>query len=355
VSLNVLCRKGSCVIDNLLPIAQSAVQARHGRAAKIPNEVLGKMSSVAAGGPPARNVRSCGPNDELLYTITDARGEPRLGAILWGLGVAEVKIARGLAKRGVASMQVRINGPEFYDDRRNEIYRRSGIDYCKLAMDKLATERGVTSFILMGTCACANIGFHAALTDSRVVGLILANPYVSTAQRVRTLGWDKFAKPGGWKRSWNAGAGHARAALSTVWRFVGGRFRSTTALPVKTAVSHTGERRAIELPGDFPREIGKLCDRGSKVLIACSTTDDSLPYLRKRHGSDLRKLEARGNLNFVEVQCSVHTFSTDDSAAALLNDAISRWIESTTFASSAAAASSRKLDLRFGIATPPAR
>ncbi len=159
------------------------------------------MSSVAAGRPPARNVRSFGPNDELLYTITGARGEPRLGAILWGLGIAEVKIARALAKRGIVSMQVRINGPEFYDDdRRNEIYRRSGIDYCKLAMDKLAAERGVTSFILMGTCACANSGFHAALADSRVVGLILANPYVSTAQRVRTLGWDKVSKPDAWKR-----------------------------------------------------------------------------------------------------------------------------------------------------------
>src|SRR6185369_7314028 len=120
------------------------------------------MSSVPIARPPARNVRPCGPNDELLYTITDARGEPRLGAILWGRGV----------------------------------------EYCKLAMDKLAAERGVTSFILMGTCACANLGFHAAIADSRVVGLILANPYVSTAQRVRALGWDKFSKPGAWKRCW---------------------------------------------------------------------------------------------------------------------------------------------------------
>ena len=325
---------------------------------KIPNEVLGKTSSVAASRPLARNVRPCGPNDELLCTLTDARGEPRIGAILWGLGVAEVKIARGLAKKGIVSMQVRINGPEFYDDdRRNEIYRRSGVDYCKLAMDKLAAERGVTSFILMGTCACANLGFHAALGDSRVVGLIVANPYVSTAQRVLELGWEKFLKPGGGKRLWNAGAAHAKAALSTVWRFFGGRLRSTTTagLSVKAAVSPAGARQAIELPGDLTRELGKLCDRGSKILVACSTTDDSLHYLRKRYGPDLRKLQARGNLSFVEVECNAHSFSTDDSAAALLNDAISRWIENTAFVSSAAAASNRNLNLRFGIATPAAR
>jgi hypothetical protein len=270
---------------------------------------------------------------------------------LWGLGVAEVKIARALAKRGIVSMQVRINGPEFYDDdRRNEIYRRSGIEYCKLAMDKLAAERGVTSFILMGTCACANLGFHAALADSRVAGLILANPYVSTAQRVLALGWDKFSKAGAWKRCRSFGAARVRAAWSAAWRLVDGRARSTTALSVKSALTDDGARQAIELPRDFSRKLGKLCDRGSKILVACSTTDDSLHYLRKKHGSALRKLQARGNLTFVEVECSAHLFSTDDSAATLLNDAISRWIETTSFFSSGAMASRRNLELRIGMA-----
>jgi hypothetical protein len=314
------------------------------------------MSSIPIARPPARNVRPCGPNDELLYTITDARGEPRLGAILWGLGVAEVKIARALAKRGIASMQVRINGPEFYDDdRRNEVYRRSGVEYCKLAMDKLAAERGVTSFILMGTCACANLGFHAALADSRVVGLILANPYVSTAQRFLALGWDKFSKPGAWKRCWSVGAGHARAALNRAWRFIGGRPRAMTGLPAEAAVPHAGARQAIELPRDLTRKLGKLCDRGSKILVACSTTDDSLHFLRKKYGSALRKLQARGNLSFVEVECSAHLFSTDDSAATLLNDAISRWIETTAFVSTTAPPPRRNLSLPFGTRAPAAR
>jgi len=90
-------------------------------------------------------------------------------------------------------------------------------------------------------------------------------------------------------------------------------------------------------------------------LLPCSTTDSSLHYLRKRYGSALRELQAQGNLSFVEVDCTAHSFSTDDSAAALLNDAISRWIESTTFVSSAPAASSANLELRFGVAMPAAR
>jgi hypothetical protein len=301
-------------------------------------------------------VRPCGAHDELLYTITDARGdESRVGAILWGLGVAEIKIARTLAKKGIASMQVRINGPEFYDDRRNEIYRRSGVDYCRLAMDKLAAERGVTSFVLMGTCACANLSFHTAVTDTRVVGLILANPYVSTLQRVGTLGWDKLSRSGAWRTSWSVGAAHARKAWDTFRRFFGDHLRSMTKVPVEAAASHAGAQRPLELPRDFARELRELSDRGVKILLPCSTTDDSLHYLRKRYGSDLRELQAQGNLCFVEVDCGAHVFSTDDSAAGLLNDAISRWIESTSLISSAAAASNRNSQILVDYATPATR
>jgi hypothetical protein len=47
-------------------------------------------------------------------------------------------------------------------------------------------------------------------------------------------------------------------------------------------------------------------------------------------------------------------FSTDDSAAALLNDAISRWIETTAFVSNAAVPARRNLNLRFELGTPAA-
>jgi hypothetical protein len=143
--------------------------------------------------------------------------------------------------------------------------------------------------------------------------------------------------------------------LISLWRFVGVRLRSTTARPVEAAESQVPAHQPIELPRDLPRELRKLCDRGSKILIACSTTDDSLHYLRKRHGSDLRKLQAGGNLSFVEVQCSAHSFSTDDEAAALLNDAIARWIEKTDFVPGSATASNRGLDLRLGIGVPVTR
>src|SRR5262249_6728289 len=160
-----------------------------------------------AGAPPATRVKPFGPNDELLYTLSDVRGRASgVGAVLWGLGVAEVKTARTLARKGIVSLQLRINGPEFYDDaRRNEIYRRRGIDYSKLAMDKLAAERGVTSFILMGNCACANLCLHAALTDPRVVGLILTNPYVAKSQLLRTAPLRKLTGPDMWKRIRNGG------------------------------------------------------------------------------------------------------------------------------------------------------
>jgi hypothetical protein len=315
------------------------------------------MSFDSATPQPGGKVKPFGPNDELLYALSDARGgESRIGAILWGLGVAEVKTARRLATKGIVSLQVRINGPEFYDDaRRNEIYRKSGIDYCMLAMEKLAAERGVTSFILMGNCACANICFHTAVADSRVVGLILTNPYVAKAQLVRAAFWHHLSKAAARKRLWTGGTAQVRGLLGNLQRLIGDHLGLRTGLSGKADASKTEIRQPIELPENLDRELRKLCDRGSKILVACSTSDDSLRYLRKRYGSELSELQAEGNLRFVAVVSSAHVFSTDDSAASLLNDAISNWVETTTFVAGAATRSKRDPELGFSVGTPVAR
>ena len=289
------------------------------------------MLSTSAGAP-AGKVKPFGPNDELLYTLSDVRGgASRVGAILWGLGLAEVKTARTLAKKGIVSMQLRINGPDFYDDtRRNEIYRRSGIDYSTLAMDKLAAERGVTSFILMGNCACANLCFHAAVRDPRVVGLILTNPYIAKAQLLRAAPLRKLAHPSAWKRLFTDGRARVRARFAALRRSIADRLGGTERADNGDA-SQTPGWQAIELPEDFGRALRSLCNRGLKILIACTASDDSFHYLGRRHRTELRQLEAKGDLRFTSVSSSAHVFSKNDVAAGLLNDSISAWVDATTF------------------------
>jgi hypothetical protein len=288
------------------------------------------MSFKSPSPPSGGKVKPFGPNNELLYTLSDVRGgQSRVGAVLWGLGIAEIKIARTLAKKGIVSLQIRINGDEFYDDaRRNEIYRQSGVDYCKLAMDKLAAERGVTSFILMGNCACANLCFHAAVRDTRVVGLILTNPYIARGQLLRTTLFRKLAKPAVWTRLRTDVPVRFRAGFRAVPRLIAGRIGLGHSHEGNQ--SRTAPRQSLELPEKFSAVLREICDRGLKVLVACTASDDSLHYLSRRYGKDFRTLEAQGSLRFTSVASAAHVFSQDDDAAGLLNDAIADWIQATT-------------------------
>jgi hypothetical protein len=95
----------------------------------------------------------------------------------------------------------------------------------------------------------------------------------------------------------------------------------------------------MELPENFGRVLGELCDRGLKVLVACTVSDDSFHYLSRRYGTQLGELEAQGNLRFASVASEAHVFSQDDAAASLLNDAIAAWVERTTLAPHAAGTS----------------
>ena len=276
-----------------------------------------------------RRIPSSSSGYSLQCALNDVQTAGPVGAILWGLGIAEVKTARRLAAKGIASMQVRIDRALFNDhDRRNAIYSTDGVANCRVAMDQFSEQRGVTSFILMGNCACATFCLNAAIADPRVVGLILTNPHVTKRQLLRTSLWRKLSDPGTWRR-FAAGDTSLRENLVGAMALIGGRIRERLA----------GERRSaarrplsdLELPDNLGEELTKLCARGVQVLIACATTDDSLHYLRTEYGAVLDELQNQGKLKFEEVAASAHVFSTDDQASSLLNEAISHWVEMATF------------------------
>lgn len=280
--------------------------------------------------PTKRKVHAFGRDDCLLGSINGARDDSAIGAVLWGLGIAEVKTARRLGKQGIPSLQVRINNVEFSDKvRRDETYARHGIEYCVAAMDYLGTARGAERFILMGNCACASFCLNAAIEDERVVGLILTNPHISKRQLLRVSLWHKLAVPGTWKRLFSGGI-NLQSNLLTIWKIVASRVRRHKAESGATSRSTPEHRRSdYELPDNLVEELEVLDRRGVKVLFVCASTDDSLHYLRARYGSGLDRLQVDGDLTFECVEASTHVFSKDDDAARLLNEAISRWIEST--------------------------
>src|SRR6187551_2631883 len=109
-----------------------------------------------------------GPDDCLVATITDPVNDAsKIGAVIWGMGVGEIRVARALARLGIVALQVR------QKERAFEQLDTEGVRYCKAAIELLAEKRRVDNFVLFGNCGRASICFHTAIQDPRVSGLIL--------------------------------------------------------------------------------------------------------------------------------------------------------------------------------------
>ena len=136
-----------------------------------------------------------GPDDCLVGTITDpANGASKTGAVIWGMGVAEIRVARALARLGIVALQVREKERAF------ERLDTEGVRYCKAAIEVLGEKRSVDKFILFGNCGRASISFHTALQDPRVSGLILTNPHVSEALTVSASYKRKLLSKESWRK-----------------------------------------------------------------------------------------------------------------------------------------------------------
>ncbi len=286
----------------------------------------------------SRRVQPFGPDDCLLGSFTKARGAAkapggRIGAVLWGLGVAEVKTARRLAARGIPSLQVRINNVDFQDrDLRNDTYGRRGVEFSRYAMDHLQAVLGVERILLMGNCATAGVSFNAALHDQRVTGLILTNPFIARKHLLRVSLWRKLAKPGVLRRLTRGDVKFAANLRALFGDKAPAAANSSRAAGETGSSEHCAPQHwDYDLPGNFATVAAKLVERGTRVLLACAQGDDSYHYMDKKFSREFARLSAGGRFSFERVETGAHVFSRDDGAASLLNDIISRWIDTTDF------------------------
>lgn len=99
-----------------------------------------------------------------------------------GKGRLAVRLARRLAVLGTTSLRVDATGigdsaeaPEGeITDRLKTIFDATALDDVHAALDALE-KRGFTRCVVVGVCSGAHNAFHAALRDTRIVGLALAN------------------------------------------------------------------------------------------------------------------------------------------------------------------------------------
>jgi hypothetical protein len=268
-----------------------------------------------------------GPNDRLLGVTTDATIEGKgTGAILWGMGVAYLRTARRLAELGISSLQVRV------DDRHAPVehFSHQAVAFCRAAMDKLAADRNVASFMLMGNCSFANVCLNTAIVDPRVEALILTNPHLTRHQILELQRWSKAKKVFSikqWRRLFR-GETDLRANVDKLAMLIGRgpEPASQAGLPGSATAKKKGSD--MVLPRNLDDEMRKLADREVAIFIACSTTEPALRYLKRRHGRTIGELQARGALRFEAIDTDVHFIARDHDGSVLHSEAISRWLSS---------------------------
>lgn len=242
--------------------------------------------------------------------------EAATAAIILGFGMADLAAAARFVRHGWLVMQIRlISDTAHHLDlaRRYDTYDESGVSRCREAMDYVERTHGVRRFVLMGSCALANICFKSAVADERVVGLILTNPYMPE----NFLAWLSLRIR---RHLFNARS----------WRRLvrGGMQLQQRPDAEETRLrSYTGD---VALTADFPAELQQLAvQRGVRILMALSRPEAIVLYCRRQYRKAVRKLALRGQIRFEVLPTDNHDFSAAEEAAAKLNELIRGWLKST--------------------------
>lgn len=289
------------------------------------------MSQISAALP--RKTFEFGPNNCLVAAITDPpRGAPTIGAIISGMGVAEVRAARALARLGIVVLQVRQK--EAPDDWK-ALLNADGVRYCKESIEVLRERRGVEQFICMGNCGRASIAFRVALEDPRVIGLILTNPHISPALTIRESYARRLLSPASWRRLL-AGKANLGYHLPHVRLLAMSLFGHVARIDEKKLIDQSGHNRDLTLPDGFDERVRGLAERGVRVLMAFSENDEGLSYFRRLYGQAFERLARIPGVSLDLLSTSTHVISHDDAAAGALVALISRWAQEAGLTSSAA-------------------
>jgi pimeloyl-ACP methyl ester carboxylesterase len=145
-----------------------------------------------------------GPEDRLIGTVTlcaaKSGATSDLGFVFFNAGVVHrigphrinVKLARALAKNGVASIRFDLAG--LGDSGRHGLnatisYSEQAAEDIRAAIDALAARSPATRFVLCAVCSGTVHSYAAAVRDPRIAGLILLDGYMYPTTRAQFNFW----------------------------------------------------------------------------------------------------------------------------------------------------------------------
>jgi pimeloyl-ACP methyl ester carboxylesterase len=202
-----------------------------------------------------------------------------------GNGGAQVPLARRLAAQGYASLRLDLSGmgdSPCAPGRRRPFSDPARLPEVIAAADALA-DLAPGGIVASGLCSGAEMAFHAALADHRLIGTVLVN--------MPAIGWDPLAEtdgaapPAGKRTLRSYGRAIRAGGLRRVMRGDVDLLRVAGAL-TRHATSHVGRRlRSVARRGDpeaarVRRQMNQLAGRGVETLFVFSDDDPGLPEVR---------------------------------------------------------------------------
>jgi pimeloyl-ACP methyl ester carboxylesterase len=228
-----------------------------------------------------------------------------------GAGRAAVFSARGLAERGVASLRMDILGVGDSAWTRegplSAIHNAERVRDVSAAIDVLRAMQ-LDEIALIGVCSGGFLAFQAALADSRVDRVLIANPQFWLPPAPETL-----ADP--LKGAYGSTSSYVAKALSpTAWRrALGGEIKLTTLRGVAREIagrlaSHAKARwRRAPGPNQLVELLRRLSARGCEVQLLLSEGDPARETLAALlPGGDLGAVE--GWMRIVVAEGADHAF-----------------------------------------------
>jgi pimeloyl-ACP methyl ester carboxylesterase len=269
-----------------------------------------------------------GAEQNLFGAISDPKGQASsVGAIIWGVGAGELRVARALARLGIVAMLIRQSKGQF------ERLDTEGVRYCKEAIDALRSRRAVDRFILVGNCSRASISLRTTLDDPRVVGLVLSNPAMDPVFTTLQSYRQKLLSAASWQRLLAGRANplfHLRSAKRIKTLLFGRLVRSNE----KELIAQSGAqfKGDLMMPDNVGPRLEALAGRGVRILLVFSESDIALGYFRRLYGRSFARLNAIPGMSAEVLSTPAHIFTLDDAAAGPFSDTICRWAGRERFA-----------------------
>jgi pimeloyl-ACP methyl ester carboxylesterase len=174
---------------------------------------------------------------------------------------------------------------------------------------------GVERVVVGGLCSGAHASFHAGLELEGIDGLVMINPivfYWKPTDSLDVASWMNYVETRHYQhsaRQWKSWARLLRGEVDVSYVARIGVTRAQEIIRAKQASLLRRFRDDSDDPENAARDLDRLANQGTDVLLVFSTGEPGMDYLRVNYGRELKRLEKHPAFTLRELENANHTFT----------------------------------------------